>query len=341
MLFQTGLQLSFLAVAGIAFLYPRVYKWFFINNKYLDKVWKLVAVSIAAQTATFPLSIYCFHQFPNYFIPANLVIIPLSTIGIFSGILLLFLSPFPFLSVHAGWLVSQLITLLNASAVFMENLPGSVWYGISIHFHDMIVIYLLLFVWIYFMEKKSIKYFYAAQFISCLLLCSFIFNQFQNNQKKTLLIFSNTRYLSCQFRKGDNSWLFYHSVDSAKAFSNSINYCLKEGLPESKKITVCLDHNENQKSVENTFIHGNCILFGNFVLLDMTKGWNTHVSSNLFKPDLICISGKNYSEKIFEKLCPKEIIVNDLASTNKNKHGELQTTGKIYFLRKGARLINL
>ena len=88
MLFEPGLQLSFLAVGGIGYLYPHIYNLTTIRNVLADKVWALVAVSIAAQAATFPISIYYFHQFPNYFIPANILIIPLATAGIFGGIIL-------------------------------------------------------------------------------------------------------------------------------------------------------------------------------------------------------------------------------------------------------------
>ena len=60
MFLEVGLQLSFLAVAGIAFLYPKIYQIVFFKNIFLDKVWTLMAVSIAAQAATFALSIYYF-----------------------------------------------------------------------------------------------------------------------------------------------------------------------------------------------------------------------------------------------------------------------------------------
>jgi competence protein ComEC len=51
-------------------------------------------VSIAAQLATFPLSMYYFHQFPNYFLLANLLIVPLSTLVLYEGMILII----------AGWI---------------------------------------------------------------------------------------------------------------------------------------------------------------------------------------------------------------------------------------------
>ncbi|MBK6526515.1 MAG: ComEC/Rec2 family competence protein [Crocinitomicaceae bacterium] len=77
-LFQLGFLLSYFAVIGIVFFHPKIYALFFFKNKLMDKIWQVTCVSIAAQLATFPLGIYCFQQFPNYFLIANLIVIPIS-----------------------------------------------------------------------------------------------------------------------------------------------------------------------------------------------------------------------------------------------------------------------
>jgi competence protein ComEC len=79
-----GFQLSYAAVGGILGFYPYLYHMLNLNNRLLDEIWKILAVSLAAQVLTLPLSIYYFHQLPNYFLLANLLIIPLTTIIIYA-----------------------------------------------------------------------------------------------------------------------------------------------------------------------------------------------------------------------------------------------------------------
>ena len=71
---QLGFQMSYLAVFGILFLSPL----FKINFKYraLRWFWQLTIVSLSAQIAVAPLSIFHFHQFPTLFLLSNWVILP-------------------------------------------------------------------------------------------------------------------------------------------------------------------------------------------------------------------------------------------------------------------------
>ena len=77
MIYKIGFQLSYLAVLGIVSIYPKMYTLLLFKSKWLDSLWQLVCVSIAAQIATFSLAVYYFHQFPNYFLLANVLVLPL------------------------------------------------------------------------------------------------------------------------------------------------------------------------------------------------------------------------------------------------------------------------
>src|SRR5690606_4756086 len=76
LIMSVGFQLSYIAVLGIIFLFPKFYHILSIENKLLDAIWQTSCVSLAAQLAVLPLSIYYFHQFPVYFLLANLLVIP-------------------------------------------------------------------------------------------------------------------------------------------------------------------------------------------------------------------------------------------------------------------------
>ena len=60
-LFHVGFQLSYIAVLGIVSIYPLLYRLLKSNNRFLNAVWGLTVVSIAAQISTFPIALYYFH----------------------------------------------------------------------------------------------------------------------------------------------------------------------------------------------------------------------------------------------------------------------------------------
>ncbi len=80
LLYQVGFQLSYLALTGIVFFHPYIYKLVVFESSILNFLWNLGAVSIAAQISTFPLGIYYFHHFPLSFFLSGLVVVPMATI---------------------------------------------------------------------------------------------------------------------------------------------------------------------------------------------------------------------------------------------------------------------
>lgn len=122
---SVGFQLSYLAVLGIVYIQPGLYNVWNPNNRILDEIWKVSSVSIAAQISTFSLSLFYFHQFPNYFLVSNLVAIPASFVVLVLGLAILAI---PFLSPVAsalGFLLEWVIKVMNAVMFTIEDLPFS------------------------------------------------------------------------------------------------------------------------------------------------------------------------------------------------------------------------
>ena len=79
---EISFQLSYLALAGIAYIFP------FLRDLYpqgisrfprpLRFIWNSAALSIACQITTGPLAWHCFGTFPQYFLLTNLIAIPLT-----------------------------------------------------------------------------------------------------------------------------------------------------------------------------------------------------------------------------------------------------------------------
>jgi competence protein ComEC len=125
---DVGFQLSYAAVLSIVIFVKPIYNWFYIRNKILDFIWKLNAVSIAAQLLTTPFSLYHFHQFPSFFLLSNFAVVPLSSIVVLGEIFLCSTFFFPFVASISGKLLSKFIWIMNSYIERIEALPyGKDW----------------------------------------------------------------------------------------------------------------------------------------------------------------------------------------------------------------------
>ena len=86
-----GFQLSYLAMAGIFLLYPLLEKFYPEGSSYnpLRWMWKAAAMSISCQVFTAPLVWYRFHTFPKWFLLTNLLAVPLTTLTVWSAVIVL------------------------------------------------------------------------------------------------------------------------------------------------------------------------------------------------------------------------------------------------------------
>ena len=96
---NVGFQLSYAAIAGIAYIYPWLKK-FWPNDKKnegwtiksLKWTWNCASLSIACQITTAPIAFAYFGTFPKYFLITNLIALPLTTLIIQTSLLTLVLS---------------------------------------------------------------------------------------------------------------------------------------------------------------------------------------------------------------------------------------------------------
>ncbi|MFN3840935.1 MAG: ComEC/Rec2 family competence protein [Cyclobacteriaceae bacterium] len=125
LIMSVGFQLSYLAVIGIVYLQPKIYRLWSTENIFLDNVWQITCVSIAAQLATFAVGMLYFHQFPVYFLFSNLFVIPGAIAILITGILLLAGSYLTVLASAIGFVLTWLIKGLNYLVFTVEQLPFS------------------------------------------------------------------------------------------------------------------------------------------------------------------------------------------------------------------------
>lgn len=125
LIMSVGFQLSYLAVIGIVYLQPMLYRWWEPDHVLWDRVWQITCVSIAAQVATFSLGLLYFHQFPVYFLFSNLFVIPGSFAVLVLGILVIAVSVIQPVALVIGFLLEWTIRLLNMGVFSVEDFPYS------------------------------------------------------------------------------------------------------------------------------------------------------------------------------------------------------------------------
>ncbi len=167
-LWDIGFQLSYIAIVSIVLFQKPVYSLFIVKNKLIDACWKLAAVTLSAQILTTPLCIFYFAQFPNLFLIANFIAIPLSNIILFAEIILCTVSFLPALASIAGKIIYYLILLMNSSIEYINHLPFSTTGDLHINFSQLVVMYaFIVFISLWLIRKE--KYFLFPSLITVLI----------------------------------------------------------------------------------------------------------------------------------------------------------------------------
>jgi competence protein ComEC len=310
---EVGFQLSYLAVIGIVYIQPKIYNWFNFQNRLIDNMWSVTTVSVAAQIATFPLGLHYFHQFPNYFLLSNLIVIPISTLIIYSGIALFCFSKIPVFAKYIALLFVSLLSFLNFSVKYIEQLPSALLQGISISVLETWIIYaIIIFFLFYFIQRK-----YMYLLLSCSALLVMLFVQIVEQQKefsrKRIVVYNISKTSAIDFIDSKSNVLF---TDSALAYNQSaLLYNVKHnwwnlGVTNSKIIT---DNYTNK----HLFIHHNFIQFYNkrIVIFDKTAV-NIKKGKMPVAVDYLVVS-KNIKMKLNEMLyyfSPQKIIFDSSVS---------------------------
>lgn len=124
-LFSAGFQLSFLAVIAIMrFTNPLMEKFSLRNGRLRKFLGGMAVVSVVAQAGTSGLSLFHFHAFPLWFLPSNLLSLPLATLSIYTGILSLLFHMLGLNFTALIWFFSFLLEGMQQVTAFFASLPG-------------------------------------------------------------------------------------------------------------------------------------------------------------------------------------------------------------------------
>ncbi|MFC1733136.1 ComEC/Rec2 family competence protein [candidate division KSB1 bacterium] len=252
---EIGFQLSYAAVTGIVLIQREIYKIWIPSNKIADKIWSITSVSLAAQIATFPVSIYYFHQFPVLFIFTNIIVIPLSGIIIYLGLVVFFTSIFYWPGKYFSYILLFSIKILNGTIGFIDHFSFSSIQHINLNLPSMILLFLIeIFFFVFLFLKRS-------GYLIMFLVFSIIFLLYLSNQKmdqinqSEFIVNKISKSSSFQFIRGKSCLLVGDSMlfnDNRKQDFYLRNYWINKGI---KKIDLyCLnDHKAIIKQITNAY----------------------------------------------------------------------------------------
>jgi competence protein ComEC len=225
-LFDIGFQLSYLAMVGIYTLYRPIESWYQPKNKIIKYFWQGTAVGFAAQCMTVPLTLYYFHQFPNYFAIANLGLMVVSGLVLGLGIALFALHYIPLIGKLTGFLLMISIAGMLWFIQWVEHLPGAVAYGFNLPFIFVPIISILTFFLVKITSNRLIWKITAVAFsISLILTIYFRWNSLNDshicvlNQNKLSLIVKNKNQLICLYNDD------YQNLEKIKFTAESYLKC--------------------------------------------------------------------------------------------------------------------
>ncbi len=130
-IYDIGFQLSYAAVLSIVTFSPFLIGLVNVKHRITKYFWELFSVSLAAQLGTMPLTMYYFHQFPNFFWISNLIIVPLSGFVIYAALALFAFSSVPFLGAAEAFALNTLTRVMNTTVHTISALPYATTTGIG------------------------------------------------------------------------------------------------------------------------------------------------------------------------------------------------------------------
>ena len=218
-LFNVGFQLSYLAVCGIVYFYPLLYKRIStLKSRPLRWIISSVAVTVSAQILTLPIVIYNFNQFPIYFIFSNLFVTAFAPFLFLGGIALLPLSYIPYLSVSAGWLMNYMVMIFEYIIHIIVTIPFST-IKVYLSLLEVICFYFVIFCGINWIELRNVfaerfkapLYFFLSVLLFALVI---LVNNLYYSQRQQLII-AETNRLVINLFGDDENLLFTNQPDFA------------------------------------------------------------------------------------------------------------------------------
>lgn len=286
-LFDIGFQLSYVALIGILLFQTPVYKLILVKQKWLDWIWKGSAVGIAATIATTPFMLYWFHQFPNYFLLSNVVVMLLGFVVLLFLIILIFTAWIPYFNLLIIFLTAASLQGLIIGIQYVNQIPGGVSGGFELNFVQFLVIGTLIG---YCSHRLLIKQSIPKVALAGLCLC-FLFLSWKRDakmEKNELQIFSSKSFCGMIRYEGELITFAENTPKNKQILQTLKNAVRDSGLNPSRFIFL--------KSGNKFYLEGKEILF-----TKQRNGWNLKIDALTFHYQMNGTPGKKHAKELLSQ----------------------------------------
>ena len=309
-LYDIGFQLSYLAMFGIFMFYKPLGKLIYFKNKIIRLAYEGTMVGIAAQILTVPLTLYYFHQFPNYFIITNLGLMIFSFLILALGIALFSFNWLAFLAKFFAYILFVSLFVMLMIIEFIDSLPGAVAAGFVLNSLLVILLFATIFVFYYALQKQKMKLLKISLIFSVILIISMVFTRFNQLDAEKV----------CFLQADDATFIIKHED------KNLVFYANKEKNPK-KAIFI-------SKSFGNIYP-------GKLSYFEISQKKETHLSSKNLIVNIVREKG-GYEIKINEKKYFYATSLNNFSTTkNKILATRLEEKNAKFQLKNGAVMFDL
>lgn len=232
-LVQLGFLLSFSAVVGIVYLYPKISGWLQFRQPLVQGLWEWTAVSLAAQLATFPLIIYVFGQYPIYSLLSNPVAMLGAMVVLVAGLLFIVMSglsaqfavaPFETALAWIGRALEVVISAMNACLELIRQLPGALLEAIAVSGLTVLLIYAVMVLVLAFLSRKRAGFLQAALILILIGSLVSAFDRLTGSGQTTLTVYQQRGASVVEVSREGQAVLFTESAPEELNFAIDGNH---------------------------------------------------------------------------------------------------------------------
>ena len=311
LVYDVGFQLSYAAVFSIVFFHPYIYGMFSFKYWIPDQIWTLLSVSLAAQIGIFPLLLHYFHQFPTWFLLANLMVIPLVSLILYLTFIVFAVAPIiPILGVFMTRILNLAGQGMLFSVHFVEQLPYSILDDLYPHDLTLLLVVLLIISFVLFIVYKRPESLSMALMLFTALLVFNIITNYQKITRKEVVVFNIQGKTLIAFTSGiETIWLTTDSnntIEKLKFYTKPY-----EGFRRIKKSSMInlpntLNQYKNKFSLRENFLN-----FDGLSLYILNDKKNSEIDWKHFPPtEVFILYERSLTDPaLIQKYLPATVII--------------------------------
>jgi competence protein ComEC len=270
-LFDVGFQLSYFAVVGIVYFYPKIRKIVISPYKIVNWTWDALAIGFAAQLVVTPLSLYYFHQFPTYFWLSGLLAVPVSSGALYVGIALFFFDWLPYIGYFLGKILFGCVFFMNEIIFSIQRFPLAIVENLALSLIAVFLFYTALIHIAFTIQSRKLRGFFTPLSILAVLSAFYAFSTIQLRQQKRIVIYHVFKHSLIDFFDGEKCFSFTKNNDGNPDSQNRLKYAANNHRTQLKVNEIHqFNFTDTLKTVNLSYYKGLC-QFDSFRLLVLEK----------------------------------------------------------------------